>query len=231
MSTLNLPFPLGATFYGDRTIDVSGSYANVSGVHLEGQMHEFDAVNYNTAGGAVAPFLTGQKTLAMIVRNVSGGFLFPGRALIWSSVGKRVNAHAGGQIAPTGAAIVAGFSDHNLPALGVRDGDLFWLIVRGYCLAKTDTANSAVDYATGAHLVAATQTTAGRTGASTVGQAATFGGRMTAINQSWSASAAAATDGTISQQIMGLAARAVSSLGTATTNADLLVYVKTFFAG
>ena len=46
----NPPFPLGETYYNGGTIDAN----NLGGVHLEGQVWEFDDLDY-TASGAKRP--------------------------------------------------------------------------------------------------------------------------------------------------------------------------------
>lgn len=118
---------LGKTWYGDQVPDA----ANLKGVNLEGS--QFESVDIDpTSTGDVRRRRSNRTRILMLVRNTSGGALLPGAAVKWEAGyrGRRVNAVASDQ------GETAGFVDEWLPATGVQDDDLFWIVVRGPVLAK-----------------------------------------------------------------------------------------------
>jgi hypothetical protein len=170
-------------------------------VGLEGYIQEFkDEVR---TGNGVLSQRSGQVTKAMLVRNVSGFALLPGRSVAWATGyrGRRVNGYTA-----TTAQEVAGYVDDKLPSTGVADDDLFWLLRKGPALIKTPNAGGAGNvFAEGDVLVALTAVT---TGAVTSGRAAVL--------------ATAATTNT-ALAIVNKIGRVMSAMTTAQTNADMLV--------
>lgn len=239
MATLDAPFGRGKTYYGGRTIDVSSSYANVGGQHLEGQIHYFDDTNVNdTAYGIGAAQRTGRKIKCICVRNVSGGVLYPRRLVQWGTAanyGKRIAGHSA-----VDAGDVAGVVDDKIgtfspsyPA-GVPDGDLFWLVVEGLVLVDAPLTGAAYpnSIALGDYLYAATAAASiGGTASATTG--GTTAGRLRRMPASFSAqdttdanTASAAWKYTLNA--FGRAVSAAASGATATTP-YLLCHVKTYW--
>ena len=170
-------------------------------VGLEGYIQEFkDEVR---TGNGVLSQRSGQVTKAMLVRNVSGFALLPGRSVAWAAGyrGRRVNGYTA-----TTAQEIAGYVDDKLPSTGVADDDLFWLLRNGPALIKTPHGGGAGNvFAEGAVLNALTAVT---TGAVTAGRPAVL--------------ATAATTNT-ALAVINRVGRAMSAMTTAQTNADMLV--------
>lgn len=222
----------GKTFYGEsQTIDVSSSYANVGGKHLEGQIKRFrnlkgpnDTTDPKEIGMARNQNADDYVT-CMLVRNKSGATLHPGHAVTWKST-ERFRSVDG--YARTTAAEIAGIvDDHYKVSPGVRDGDLFWMVIRGQMLAKTAHTDSEFNgtIAAGDILYAITSAAANATTTNVTNTAGRF--------QRWNgtASSTSTTDGTLSAIHFNAYARAVSASTTSNTNAFLLIDVKTFHAG
>lgn len=207
------PFERGQTFYGtSNTIDTSDYGESVA---LEGRMHTFQDMD-PTMDGQVQPLLSQMAVTAIIVRNVSGKTLIPGNAVTFQSAyfGRRVDGYA----RTTGAAVAGIVDDWLNSSNGVRNGDLFWLIVRGPVLARVSKATA--DYAgnsiaEGDLLIAATAATS---------QSVTTGGRFTNMPASFTATQA--TDTTMLKYGLNVIGRAVSTAASATTNTDKLVDLK-----
>jgi hypothetical protein len=125
---------LGKTWYGDQTIDADNYGISVNHEGTQWECQDLDP----TVTGLVRQRRSNRTRLAMLVRNTSGGALLPGSAVKWEAGyrGKRVNASAADQ------GEVAGFVDDMLPAAGVRDDDMFWLIVDGPVLARKASGGS-----------------------------------------------------------------------------------------
>jgi hypothetical protein len=152
------PFPLGQTYYNGATPPTTYTDTTVS---LEGMVRTFE----NRSPGAPITIRHGGQIECVLVRNTSGVALLPSQAVIWQSgySGQRVDG-----LVCTTAGEVAGIVDDSLPATGVPDDDLFWLMRRGKVLALTSReADASSTIATRANLVARTAatsqcTTAGR---------------------------------------------------------------------
>ena len=119
---------LGQTWYGDQTPNASDYGVSE---RMEGTECEFRDSD-PTVTGKPGQQRSNRVRRAIFVRNTSGGALLPGQTLKWEAGfrGRRVDAVAGDQ----GEA--AGVVDDFLPAAGVQDDDLFWLIVDGPVLAR-----------------------------------------------------------------------------------------------
>lgn len=144
---------LGKTWYGDQTIDATNYGRSIQHEGTEWEVDDIDP----SATEVVKKRRSNRKRLAMLVRNVSGGALTPGTPVKWAAGfrGRRVDAAAANQ------GETAGFVDEMLPAAGVKDDDLFWIIVDGPVLANKATgggtaiANDAVVISVGSGNVAA----------------------------------------------------------------------------
>ena len=145
---------------------------------------------------------------SIVVRNVSGGTLYAGMIVSWASGyrGKRVD----GRTCVT-AQEWAGVVDDCLGTAGVRDGDLFNLIVRGPCLVLLSRTAAEAVISVDDILYAVTAATSG----------ATTAGRF--VKWLGTFSAAQTTDGTAGSIIMNRLGRAMSAATTADTGALRLV--------
>ena len=205
------PVPRGKTFYGDRVIDPL-NYG--TSVQLEGTQTVFK----NTDPSDRTKLRNAADLKCILVRNTTGGILFRGQAVAWAAGfrGRRVNA-----LVSTTAQEIAGFVDDHLPTSGVRDGDMFWLIVEGDVLVPTPMAGAGFngDWSAGNLLYALTAagTTLGSTAAA---------GRLSKWNGTFSA--AQTTDGTAGLILANRAGRAISAATTGETNATRLINVKLF---
>lgn len=210
------PFGLGKTHYGEsETIDVSSSYANVNGIHLEGRACYHGDVAAPISG-ALGVLRSSDIRKTRIVRNCSGVTLQGGMVVYYSVPGKRV----GGKGYIT-AQKIAGVVDSHLGTTGVRDGDLFHIVVDGAVLCKTPIAPGDIistNIAVGDNLFALTAATSG----------ATTAGRLRASPASHSTleltdTANSLYIGNFMRNVVGVA---MSAATTANTNADLLVDVR-----
>lgn len=114
---------------------------------------------------------------AIFVRNTSGITLMGKLAVTWSTTagerGKRVTGYS-----ETKAVEIAGIVDDRLPVTGVRNGDMFWLIVKGPVLVLTALAEAAANALTVGDLLFAA-TAAASTAVTTGGTTADEGGGFT----------------------------------------------------
>ena len=168
---------------------------------LEG--HPMRFMDDYPASGGVRVKRSDSQVYAILVRNVSGITLTPGRTVSWKAGfrGRRIDGFT-----TTTAQEVAGVVDDQLPAAGVANNDLFWLIVKGPVLIKTPLAAGAGSvFAEGDVLVALTAATS----------QATTAGRPAVL-------ASAATTNTAAA-IINRYARVMSAMTTAQTNTNMLV--------
>lgn len=159
-------------------------------------------------GTSVRKKRSNRFTHAILVRNVSGVALTPGRTVSWKAGfrGRRVDGYT-----TTTGAEVAGVVDDQLPAAGVANNDMFWLLVDGPALIKTPLAGGAGNvFAEGNVLIALTAATSQAT---TAGRAAVLD--LTQVTHPASS-------------IVNRFARVMSAMTTAQTNADMLVDLKIF---
>lgn len=191
----------GRTYYDGNTIDS----ADYGGVGLEGSIRvfrDFDPTDRLKLRSA-------RDITCILVRNVSGIALLPGRIVRWKAAfrGKRVDGYT-----TTTAAEAAGVVDEWLPTAGVPDGDLFWLVVDGPSLVRSDlTGDAGTAFSEGAILIAVTAATS----------QATSAGRMTEADFT-----TAATGATLGDQIVNRIGRAMSANTTSQTNRQVLVDVR-----
>lgn len=198
------PFERGSTHYGlSGAIDTS---AYGTSVGLEGRAHVFPDTNPSDRKVRRSQ----NDVRAIAVRNVSGFTIYAGFLMLWSIRGKRVAGRVN-----TINAEIAGVVDDHVGSGGVRNGDIFWLIVEGPCLARLSlTANDECTYSAGAYLVSVTAATSN----------ATTAGRFTdAVN---TFTETQTTDGTLFNRLVNRFARAISAATTADTGALRLVDMK-----
>lgn len=191
----------GKTFYDGNTIDTS----DYGGIHIEGSVRSFRDYDY-VADTSMLKLRSARMNTCILVRNVSGIALLPGRVARWQAAqrGKRVDGYV-----TSLAAEAAGVVDEWLPTAGVPNGDLFWLLVDGCSLIRTDLAgDTGTDFAEGDILVAATAATSQSTTAGRVKQA-DF----------------AVTEAVLANNITNRIGRAMSANTTAQTNRLLLADV------
>jgi hypothetical protein len=202
----NPPFGRGETFYNGGTVDTT----NLSALQMEGKEWEFEDVQYNVAGQVGAkPARTNRFCLCRIVRNVSGINLLPSR-LVSFQIGGTDGRWAGSRVdgyTTTTAQFAAGVVDEWLPAAGVPNDDLFWLVIRGPTTVLTDLAGGANNVINvGDVLVALTAATSQATTAGRVSDQVLTG--ATAV---------------LGVQLMNYIGRALSAATTANTNQALLM--------
>lgn len=188
------PFSMGETYYNGGTIDTN----DLGGANLEGKEFEFEDVIRNT----------GMRIRVRVVRNTAAIALLPKRLVTFSTAagyhGRRVTGYA------TLTSVNAYPVDELLPAAGVPVNDLFYIVVQGPALVKTDIAS-------GANNVAAindifVSLTAATSGATTAGRIAP---------QDLTGATAL-----LGNQVQNRIGRAMSAQTTANTDADLLLYIR-----
>jgi hypothetical protein len=210
-----LPFALGTTYYGaDQTIDVSSSYANVIGQHLEGSWYESKDVDPSNPGIT----RSGNLVKTRVVRNVSGVTLQGKYAVKYSTKFKRIDGYTRLDVAD-----VAGIVDPYLPSTGVRDGDLCHIVVDGPCIIKTPKTGAAfgtASWAAGDDLVAVTDAAANATTTTAGNQA----GRLQGVTSTWTATQA--TDGTALAYNRQIMAEVITARTSGETSTDTLVAVR-----
>lgn len=190
----------GKTFYDGNTIDT----ADYGGIHIEGSVRQFKDYDI-VADSTFLKLRSARMVTCILVRNVSGIALLPGRLVRWQAAqrGKRVDGYT-----TTTAAEAAGVVDEWLPTAGVPNGDLFWLTVDGPTLVRTDlTGDTDTNFSEGDILVAITAVTSQATTAGRVRQADFTG---------------AATGATLADQITNRIGRAMSANTTGQTNRNVL---------
>lgn len=161
-NVVNLP-QRGKTYLsgGNRTIDSTQTTSKaIMGIRKVFKDLDFSATTPSNTS-AKAPRSGGEVT-CILVRNSSGAAMLPGRMAVWKSgaEGKEVDGYV-----CVDSGKVAGVVDEWLPAAGVADKDLFWLVVKGPCnIKKSLDANALVvdDYVIAITAATSQATTAGR---------------------------------------------------------------------
>lgn len=123
-----LPFERGSTHFGGQTpTDDAASSA------WEGREFEVDDIIY-TPGATKGTWRSQEKVVLRIVRNVSGGVLYPKRLVQWKVgyEGKRVDSYA--RIRAQAGIVPV---DEYLPSTGVANNDLFYVVVSGPAVCMT----------------------------------------------------------------------------------------------
>ena len=196
------PFGLGKTFYNGTTIDTT----DLGGQHLEGVACRWLYDPSSTQGQT----RTNNYRQTIVVRNVSGIALLPGRIALWKSTlfGKRVDG-----MSNTTAQAVAGIVDDTLPAAGVPTNDLFHLVVSGPCLIRQSLSDLGADLAQDDWVYAITAATSQAT---TSGRFERFVGTFGDTHT---------TNGTAANILFNRIGRAMSTSLTSNTNGNVLVWV------
>jgi hypothetical protein len=196
------PFALGKTFYNGTTIDTN----DLGGAHLEGVACRWLYDPSTTQ----AQTRTNNFRQTIVVRNVSGINLLPGRVVRWASTyaGKRVDG-----MTATTAQAPAGIVDDSLPAAGVPTNDLFHLVVSGPCLIRQALSNFGADLAQDDWIYAITAATSQAT---TSGRFERFVGTFGDTHT---------TNGTAGNILFNRIGRAMSTSLTSNTNGQVLVWV------
>lgn len=167
-NVVNLP-PRGKTYLSGsgRTIDTTQTTSKAV-MGIKKVFKDLDYSSTSPSNTSVKAPRSGGEVTCLLVRNSSGIALLPGRVCCWKlgAVGREVDGYAckDGLIA-TYEAIPAGVVDEWLPAAGVPDKDLFWLVVKGPSLVKKSLdANTLTQGEAVVVITAATSqaTTAGR---------------------------------------------------------------------
>lgn len=208
------PFGRGETWYAGRTIDT----ANYEGVELEGHTCIVEDILWGNSGG-VKPGRTtsnARDQVVRLMRNVSGVTLYAKQLVQVDSTNP--NRILGRQNVLFGPAYPI---DEFLPATGVPNGDLCWVVIGGPALCLTPMTGAefnAVSIAAGDILGAAT-TNGGSTAAGSTAPA----GRVAAVLP---VNVAITTNTQYSELLRyatGWFGRAVSAMTSGQTNADILI--------
>ncbi len=144
------PFARGESYYNGETIDSN----NLGGVNLEGKEFVFEV---NAPDDYAAQDPSGRYVRVKVVRNRSGTNLKPGRIAHFKAADP-YECSVDGYCAGVGDR-PAGVIDEFLPAAGVPDLDLFYVVIEGPTKVKQPGSSSDV-LAIGDRLVPATGTSA-----------------------------------------------------------------------
>jgi len=118
----SLPFARGETFYNGGTIDAN----DLGGPNLEGRVY---LAEVNTANGYTQNDPSGRQVRLRVVRNVSGVNLKPGRLVKYKAINPYETQVDGYTFAVGDRP--AGVVDEFLPAAGVPNNDLFYIVIDG----------------------------------------------------------------------------------------------------
>jgi len=210
----NPPVARGKTYFDGATIsaqDVTDTN------YLLGKEWVFEDVDYSVSGAKV--LRSGRQVTCRLVRNVSGGALLPKRVVAYdTSAGLRFGDSVDGYTTTT-AEDYAGVVDEFLPAAGVPDDDIFWIVVEGPTLCLTDIEAAAGNViSVGDRLTALTAVTSG----------ATTAGRVK-VQGALSAATSGVVDFTaLFDEARNVIGRALSAKTTSNTDSSILVDVTRF---
>ncbi len=127
----DLPFPLGTTWAD------GGTAASTDATHLEGKEYIVECIDYSDTG-VTKPSLTGRYKKVRIVRNVTGSALLPKRIAKMKTDGSAKEYLSQVDEYATTVGELGYPIDEFLPAAGVGDQELFYVVVEG--LAKVTSA-------------------------------------------------------------------------------------------
>lgn len=191
----------GQTYHGGTP---SATIAQSAGI--EGHEKAFTDMVAGTAG-AIDTRRSDRKVYCRLVRNTAGVNLLPKLAVKYETNywGKRVDGYT--RLTNDDC---AGIVDPLLPAAGVADDDLFWLVVKGPCLCTTGTGADQLNVITeGSAVVAVTAATS---------QASATAGRVVLQKLT------GATE-VLGKAVQNRIGRAMSAKTTANTDVDILIDV------
>ena len=216
------PFSRGETYYNGGTIPNFASPPNgiaitPGGFNLEGKEYEFEdgssaADEMNTPG-----YGTGMYVKVRAVRNASGFNIKPGQICTFTTT-----YVDGSTVVPYGICVggvtdtLAAFgypADEFLPAAGVPNGDLFYIVVEGPCLLKLAVSGDVV-LVPGQKVVSATGSAASNSSDPNAG---------TVIGQSIIDTTADPTNVLNANQIQNAIGRAMSQASSEATGTETLV--------
>lgn len=163
----DMPFNRGETFYGGAVPDA----ANLKGGHLLGRMYYVDDEE-KTAGKMVLTKRGNRDVVLMCVRNTAGINLLPKKMVALAVAGGPDQYLAEATGYATAANEFCLPVDEFLPAAGVVDDDVFYVVVQGTAKVKLPTVGGGFngDIAIGNFLIGATiNTTSGNSTAGGIG--------------------------------------------------------------
>lgn len=205
----NPPFNRGETFGQGATVAVT------DGVQYEGAEWYFNDLDFSKTGAR--PSRTERLIRCRIVRNVSGINLLPKRLASLQIAGTDGKFAVGRVDGYTTTLSARGFPiDEFLPAAGVANNDLFWIVLEGPAMCRTSLASLSASIAVGDVIGAATAVTS----------QATTAGR---VDESIGSGATTNTTGTtMFNAAVNMIGHALSAVTTNQTDNDLLVDVGKF---
>lgn len=206
----NPPFAVGFTFYDGGTIDTT----NYGGLEYEGtlwQEEDWNLTQFPASTVGTRQARTARRRVLMIVRNVSGIALLPKRLVSLQKGGTDGRYLIGRVDGYTTTDGQEGFPvDEYLPAAGVPNGDLFYVVVAGPATVTTDLAGAGNDVINVGDIV---------TALTAVTSQATTAGRVKPQVLTGATSP-------LALEIMNALGRSLSAVTTANTGADLLIDVR-----
>ena len=200
------PFERGSTFYNGSTINSS----DLGGLQFEGKKWAFEDLTYTGTTGAKAR-RSNRTVTCMCVRNVSGIALLPKRLARLQRTGTDGRFFLGRADGYGFATAEYGVFpvDEWLPAAGVPNNDLFWVVIEGPATVLSDLAPAASGvFNVGDAVVALTAATS----------QATTAGRVSAQDLTGATAL-------LANQVGNRLGRALSAATTANTNSSLLINV------
>lgn len=207
------PVPRGRTWYGpEQTVPENSSTGAVTlastgfGTNMEHEGHPHVFQDFDPGASPRLTKRSHQGVKCLLVRNCTSTVLYAGDAVTWGSGyrGKRVDGKC-----TTTAQEIAGFVDDFLPSGGVRNGDLFWLVVEGNCLVRTNMSNA--NAGMGDILYAITAATSQQAGSTSTC------GKLIALNSAGTFGDTMTTNGTLTLTLANFAARAMTARTTTNT--------------
>jgi hypothetical protein len=196
------PFERGSTWYNGGTIDSN----NLGGAQHEGKIWVFEDINVTPGTAGAKPTRSNRPVKCMCVRNVSGIALLPKRLVRLQKSGLFFLGRVDGYTTVTAE---QGWPvDEYLPAAGVPNNDLFWVVIDGPAMCLTDIA-AGISVVVGDIVVALTAATS----------QATTAGRV--VLQDLTGATAL-----LGNEIQNRLGYALSAKTTANTNADILVDIR-----
>jgi hypothetical protein len=206
----NPPFERGSTAYNGGVINTAAP-GGLVGLEWEGKVWEFEDLQYNTPNLVGAkPARSNRSVQCMCVRNVSGVNILPGQLCNLQMAGTDGRYYLGrvDGLAYIGAQR-AYPADEWLPAAGVPNNDMFWVVVAGPASILTPLDAGADNvFTVGERVVALTAVTSQATSAGRIAPQVLTGATAP-----------------LAQQIQGQIGWALSAATTANTNQLLLVEV------
>lgn len=188
--------------------------------HFEGQEKVFEDVNWSNSALGAKQLRSGRSVTCRCVRNTSGGNLLPKRLVTFEAdssaddYGKRVDGYS--DVTAERAYPV----DEFLPAAGVENNDLFWIVVKGPAEVLTDIAAAAGNVINvGDRVVALTAVTSGAT---TAGRVRNYPTVAAATNTTTGIDAALLE---AQNNLAGVLGRALTAKTTGNTNSAILIDV------